>query len=64
MQDQYLELKIEEVRVKNPFWKFIRIDSLNGREFKDDYHTLNWRKHNDFDKELDHQQPYKLFLEF
>ena len=39
MQDPYLELKIEEVRVENPFSKYIRNDSLNKREFKDDYHT-------------------------
>ena len=35
MQDQHLQLKIEEVRVENPFWKYFRKDFLNGRKFKD-----------------------------
>ena len=35
MQDPYLDLKIVETRVENPFLKFIWRDSLNGREFKD-----------------------------
>ena len=48
MQDPYLELKIGDIRVENPFSKFIRRDSLNGREFKDGYHTLDKRNNKDF----------------
>ena len=52
MKDPYLELKIEETRVQNIFWKFIWRDCLNGIEFKDGYHTSNLRNTNDFTEEM------------
>ena len=36
MQEAYLELKIEEVRVENPLLISILKDSFNVKEFKDD----------------------------
>ena len=48
MQDPYSEIKIEEIRLENTFWKFIRKWSLNGIEFKGDYHNSHVSKTNDF----------------
>ena len=52
-----LEIKIEEVRVENPFSKFNRKDSLNVREFKNYYHTLNRRKPTNFDEKTRPTRP-------
>ena len=49
MQNPHLEFKIEESRFGKNFLKSIEKDYLNGREFKDGYHTLNNRNTNDFD---------------
>ena len=57
MQDPYLEFKIEETRVENPFWKYIRRGSMNGRDFKDAYNILDKINPNDFYEELCHKQP-------
>lgn len=43
MQEPHLGSKIEEVRVGILFLKSVRKGSLNGREFKDEYQTLNMR---------------------
>ena len=47
MQDPYFELQMEKIRVENPILKSFRKDSLNGREFKDDYHNSNKRNSTD-----------------
>ena len=48
MQDPYLELKIDETRVEELFLKSIGKGPLNGREFKDYYHTSHRRRPNNF----------------
>ena len=50
-EDTCLESKLGENRVCRPFMKSFKNDSLNRREFKDDYHTSMRRKSTNFDEE-------------